>query len=94
MYFMNISNGLSTINTASAKIYTWPKYDAGIINKIDAIDAYKRQTQEIYRATPESEAEAIRNADSNLVQIYNQHAKINTYRTAAVMPGSLFDAFA
>lgn len=93
---MNISGGMSEINLAGQssnpkKIWTWPAYNQGKINKISKVPA-RNEHRIIYSNSSSNEKERL--LDSS---IKNSHVLYNpdggaSIKFGMVPPGSLFNA--
>jgi len=99
IYIMRISSGLSVIqsmkinrgNAGPSKIYTWPDYNTGRVEKAEGVSRHKGSGAIYYKPPPE-EFESILARGSE--QMHGEYTPGGSLRLtkAPVEPGSLFEA--
>jgi hypothetical protein len=95
---MRISSGLAEINynspqtnrIVSEKIFTWPVYNAGKIEKIHGVTRHTESNITYSKPSVEDRIKLLSMSDSNAEMTYTQAGEHRSSR--AVAPGSLFDA--
>lgn len=95
---MNISSGISAIHTSAlnttagkAKVYLWPVYNAGKIVKTAPVSRQVHPEYIYKKPEPEEFNRLLSQAQHSNEIEYTASGK-TAYKTAPILPGSLFEA--